>query len=75
MTAQTAREPMSRKRKDGEGRPQKTTTKLDAEVLRKARTVALYRDKELFDYLDAIVRPVVERDYHKMIEEEAKGEG
>lgn len=69
------REPMGRKRMFPEGEePKKTTMKVEPGLLRKAKMVSTYREMEMFDYIDAILRPVVERDYDKMIQTEAKGE-
>jgi hypothetical protein len=71
-----ADKPMARKKTGGGespgGKPTLTTTKVDADLLRKARMVAIHRNIDLFDYVAAILRPVVERDYDKMIEAESK---
>jgi hypothetical protein len=66
---------MARKRKEGERPPgqKKTTTKVDAELLRKARMVALFREVDLFDYIDGMIRGPIERDYEQMFREGKKG--
>jgi len=51
--------------------PRKTTTKVDAELLRKARHVALYKDVDLYDYIEGLLRPLIEEDYTRMIKREA----
>jgi hypothetical protein len=50
----------------------KTTTKVWADIIRKAKMVSTFRGIEMFDYLDAIIRPVITADYEKMIRGEAK---
>src|SRR5690348_11033428 len=44
----------------------KTNTKVSVTMLRKARTVASHRDVDLFDYLDSILNPAVDRDYEAL---------
>lgn len=44
-------------------KPEKTTTKIDRELLRKARTIASYRDVDLADYLDDVLRNKIEVDF------------
>lgn len=44
-------------------RPAKTTTKVEAELMRMARTVAASRDIDVQDYIDTVLRPVVTTDY------------
>jgi hypothetical protein len=57
-----------------EGPPgKKTTVKLWDDVARKARIVAAIRGEDLFDYLDSIVRPAVERDHKRALKDEAAG--
>ena len=56
----------------GEQPGKKTTMKVEPGLLRKARMVSLYKDVDLFDYIDGIIRPVVERDYAQMIRREAR---
>jgi hypothetical protein len=73
MTA-ALREPQMAKRKaskEGEA-PGKTTVKLAEDVARKARIVAAIRGVDLFDYLDSIVRPIIDRDHERAVREEAK---
>ncbi len=52
--------------------PKKTTTKIDPPLLKKARQVAISRGIDLYDYIDAMLRPAVERDYDRWIQEEAR---
>lgn len=63
---------MAKKKLADQDGPEKSNTKMDNTILRKARMVALQRDMDLFDYLDGIVRAVVERDYARMIADEGK---
>jgi len=53
----------------------KTTTKVDVDLLRKARLVAIYRNVDLFDYLEGLLRPLVDVDYARMFRNEATKEG
>ena len=53
----------------------KTTTKVWAELLRKANMVAMHKRIDLFDYVDGILRPAVEADYARMIQSESQGLG
>jgi hypothetical protein len=75
----TLREPMARKKPAADSGvpdgPQgtKTTVKLWEDLARKAKIVAAIRGVDLFDYLDSIIRPVVERDHSQAIKDEAKG--
>lgn len=46
--------------------PEKTTTKVEIALLNKARIVAIKKDRFLFDYIDTILRPVIERDYREL---------
>lgn len=79
MASTVLREPMARKKpaEGGQGRaedkPGKTTTKVAADLLRKAKMIATFRDQDLYDYLDGVLRAVVERDYEQMIRGEAGG--
>jgi hypothetical protein len=73
MTATATVKPMAKKGRGQE--PQKTTMKVAADVLRKARMVAIHKGEDLFDYTDAILRPRVEADYQRMIRDEAGGAG
>jgi hypothetical protein len=47
----------------------KTSLKVSPDLLRKARMVSLHKDLEMFAYIDALLRPLVERDYARMIQE------
>jgi len=51
--------------------PRKTTMKVDAELLRKARHVAIYKEIDLFDYIEGLLRPLIEAAYIRMIKDEA----
>lgn len=51
---------------DDSSEPEKTTTKIEVELLNKARIIAIRKNKFLFDYLDAILRPAIERDYREL---------
>ena len=73
-------EPMAKKaeqpdRKDLAGE-KKTTTKVSDNLMRQARTVAVQRGIDLYDYIDSILRPVIEEDYSEIperIQKETKG--
>ncbi len=47
-----------------------TAVKIDAEVVRLARSVAAFREQSLAAYLSDLVRPLVARDFHAMTHEE-----
>jgi hypothetical protein len=49
--------------------PSKVTIKIKADLHRKARTVASHRDVELIDYIDELLRPLVEKHYADMARE------
>jgi hypothetical protein len=51
--------------------PPKANTKVEKELLRRARAVADYEGKDLFDFLDALLRPEIDQRYHRMIRSEA----
>lgn len=44
----------------------KTTVKLRVDLHRKARTVASFLDLELTDYLDGVLRPIVDKAFADM---------
>ena len=75
-TATGVRVPMAKKKTDaGKGEdaaPKMTTMKVDVDLIRKARMVAIYRDQDLQAYVEGLLRPAVEKDYDAMIREEAK---
>lgn len=76
MTTTAPREPMSKKQtgdqKPAEGGQERrlTTTKVRSELIRKAKTVAAYRDMDLIEYIDQLLTPLVERDYRKIVRED-----
>lgn len=72
MPVPTASTLMGRKKQDAVANPQpeKTSTKVEREILRKARAVADYKRIDLFDYLDSLLRSSVEDDYSEMLREE-----
>jgi hypothetical protein len=57
-------------------RRQDTAVKVDAEVIRKAKIVAAYKDVSLAEYLSEALRPIVDRDLvdysRRSLEGEAK---
>jgi hypothetical protein len=58
---------MEQQKKARAPRPdQRTRTKLSSRLLRKARMVAASRGVDVQDYIEAVLRPVLERDYHGM---------
>lgn len=42
---------------------EKMTTKIEKGLLKKARIVAITRGIDLFEYLDSVLRPTVEKDH------------
>ncbi len=79
MSAGTLRAPMGKKKTTGEEpaeQPEKKTTmKVAPDLLRKAKMVATYLDKDMFEFVDGILRPAVEEMYDQMIRDESKGKG
>jgi hypothetical protein len=63
---------LGRKKNPPDPLGEKTSTKVYAALLRKAKIVATHRVVELFDYLHSLLSPLVEKDYERMIREEAK---
>ena len=51
-----------------------TTTKVDAELARMARTVAAFRGVELYEYLDSVLRAPVAADYRKIVKADGQAE-
>jgi hypothetical protein len=63
------REPMAaRKNKTASAR-------IDAEILRRANIVAAFRDISVPDYLNALLGPLIDRDYQDEIQKESKRTG
>jgi hypothetical protein len=62
----------ARRRGQAGGAGEKATLKVRKDLARKARAVAALRDVDLFDYVDSILTPAVERDYVKAVEEESR---
>jgi hypothetical protein len=71
MAVVEEREHMARKKKN-DPRGETTTTRVFERLLQKARMVSLHRGMDLLDFLDGILRPVVDREYEKMRRELAK---
>lgn len=67
--------PMSKKKNGGDtpppAKPQKNpaNTKIDAELLRQARTIAAFRDEDLYDVLDSILRGPITEQYREIVRE------
>jgi hypothetical protein len=56
-------------KRGGQTRPrprQRTATKVPSPLLRKARMIAAYKGMPLDEYIETILRPVIERDYEQM---------
>ena len=49
------------------------TTKLDAEVLRQAKTIDAYRGIDLYDYLHSILADRVAQDFRKIVKADTDG--
>ena len=50
-------------------KPKTVTTKLSADLHKKVRLLVAHRGVEMFDYLDALLRPAIERDYDRVVRE------
>ena len=65
-------EPMAKtKRTPDDDKANVTTTKVDPELLDRARMVAIRRKISLRGYVDGVLRPIVDKDFHDMIRNEA----
>lgn len=78
MSVLGARDPMTARKNPDHHRQgseptstEKTNTKVEKELLRKARALADYEGQDLYDLLDAILRPVIEGRYKQMVKREA----
>jgi hypothetical protein len=69
------REPMPKRKAGPEpesDKPKKKTTlKAWEDVARKAKIVAAIRGLDIFDYIDSILRPAVERDHEQALKQES----
>lgn len=52
---------------EGELPLRKTTTKVDAELLRKANSIASIRGIDLYELIDGILRPPIEEEYKRRV--------
>lgn len=61
---------------DSPSTPEKrvSSTKVSAEILRKAKTVAAHRDIDLYDYLESVLEGPVSRDYTEIIPKDPRGQ-
>lgn len=57
MTGATATMPR-KKRND-------TATKIDAEIIRKAKTIAAYKEISVAEYLSNFLKPIIDREFEK----------
>jgi hypothetical protein len=76
MSSTVTENPMVKKNKQSEPGPAPkttatTTTKVDRELLRKARALADFRRIDLYDYIDGKLRNQVETEYRQMVRKEA----
>jgi hypothetical protein len=74
MTGVMSRTPTMARKKGG-APERKITVKVAEDLHRKMGVLAAHRGIDLYDYHDSILRPVVERDYARMIREESEQEG
>lgn len=56
-------EKMAKKKDDKPAKKATASTKVDAEILRRAKTVAAQRGIDLYDYLDEVLEERVNADY------------
>jgi hypothetical protein len=57
-------------RKKSEGEPEKMTTlKIRSDLLRMMKMIATFRDLEMSQYTESLLRPQVLKDYAKMVAE------
>lgn len=68
MTAVLEIEPMTQSRPDRT----EASTKIPADLLQKAKHVAIYKGGKLGEYLESILRGPVEKDYARMVKEMGK---
>lgn len=55
---------------DPEGGIPKTTTKIRSSTLQKAKALAAIRDLDLFDFLDGLLTPMIEKEYARRVKED-----
>lgn len=66
--------PLARKAQSGDSNAGKTTVKMKVDLHRKARTVASYNGLELADYIDQVLRPIIDKAFAEMAREIQDGE-
>lgn len=59
------------RKKSAEPRQEKSA-KLDGEIHNKAKMVAFHKKKELFDYINELLGPLVDRDYQQMLQDASR---
>lgn len=62
---------MPRQPKDDQ--PGVVPVKMSRELHRKAKMVALSKDMELYEYLDSLLRPTIEREHKQLFRGKAEG--
>lgn len=68
----TRENPMAKKTGMSSSEGKKTTVKVWEDIAHKAKIVAAIRGVDLFDYLDSVLRPIIERDHKQDVAKEAK---
>jgi hypothetical protein len=67
LSEATLERPVGRKKR--EGNVPATTTKVDPELIKKAKAVATHRGILLYDLVDQILRPAVEEAYGQYVKD------
>ncbi len=49
-----------------------TSVKIDAEIIRKARTISAFRDISMAEYLSTILRPIIDKEFEQFKKSLAK---
>lgn len=55
--------------KEAEDAVPKTTTKIRSTTIQKAKALAAIHGQDLYDYLDAVLTPLVEKEYTRRVKE------
>lgn len=77
QTAERRSVPKRPTKPDGGDQPRsdRITVKLDRELMRKASAVADWNETDKQDYLEELLRPLIEADYRKFLQHESESIG
>jgi hypothetical protein len=73
VTAETR--PVAKKKPPESEPTRKTTTKVDEELIRKAKSIASIRGIDLYELIDGLLRPPIEEEYRRRVRDDKEGGG